>query len=693
MKNIPVSGKNAYMKIMMEKMESLVRRMRWKALFFEKPEMRTADNNTYGFNSNKSPPQMELIVPFENDLYDLVSNIRFSPRRNEFQKQLSKDVREIALSKNVLVSADKTPNLYSVTSEEYKKLLDENITKSYKKSGDDTKQVINREGKAITTSLDLADRMEVYAEKKAFITLKDHKENFRSRPSCRLINPAKSEVGIVSKQIIEKVNDRVRGVTQLQQWKNTYSVIDWFSNLPDREGKTFIKFDIVEFYPSISEDLLKKAMIYAKSIVDITEQEESIIWHSRKSLLFSDSSTWIKKDGSLFDVTMGSFDGAEICELVGLYLLHLLSSTFSQDLIGLYRDDGLAALNLSGPESDRARKDIIRIFKDCGLRVTVETLLKQTDFLDVTFDLPTGRYWPYRKPNSDPLYIHAKSNHPPSITKHLPAAICNRLSSISCNVEEFDKAKPPYEEALRKSGHDAELTYKEPQRTRRQQRKRNIIWFNPPYNQNVTTNVAHKFLALVDKHFPRNHRYHKLFNRNNVKVSYSCMKNMAAIISSHNHKVLSPRPTQDPRQCNCRQPDRCPLKGHCLTECIVYKATVSVPNKPNKHYYGLTEGPFKTRFNGHTHSFRTESCRRETELSKYIWELKDRNQPYEIAWDIERRASPYKCGTRRCDICLSEKMVIALADPLSTLNKRAEIISTCRHRAKFRYSKVSSAPM
>ena len=129
MKNIPVSGKNAYMKIMMEKMESLVRRMRWKALFFEKPEMRTADNNTYGFNSNKSPPQMELIVPFENDLYELVSNIQFSPKRNEFQKQLSKDVREISLSKNVFVSADKTPNLYSVTSEEYKKLLDENITK------------------------------------------------------------------------------------------------------------------------------------------------------------------------------------------------------------------------------------------------------------------------------------------------------------------------------------------------------------------------------------------------------------------------------------------------------------------------------------------------------------------------------------------------------------------------------------
>ena len=117
-----------------------------------------------------------------------------------------------------------------------------------------------------------------------------------------------------------------------------------------------------------------------------------------------------------------------------------------------------------------------------------------------------------------------------------------------------------------------------------------------------------------------------------------------------------------------------------------------MPHKPDKHYYGLTEGPFKTRFNGHTHSFCTESCRRETELSKYIWELKDNNQPYEINWSIAQHAAAYKCGTRRCDICLTEKTVIAAADPASTLNKQAEIISTCRHRAKFRYDRASGAP-
>ena len=96
---------------------------------------------------------------------------------------------------------------------------------------------------------------------------------------------------------------------------------------------------------------------------------------------------------------------------LGFLLLKILSSKFSKDLIGLYRDAGLAALKLSGPQSDRARKDIIRIFKHCGVKVTVETLLKQTDFLDVTLDLPTGRYWPFRKPSDTPLYTHAKSNH------------------------------------------------------------------------------------------------------------------------------------------------------------------------------------------------------------------------------------------------------------------------------------------
>ena len=124
-----------------------------------------------------------------------------------------------------------------------------------------------------------------------------------------------------------------------------------------------------------------------KSLVDITKKE-SIVWHSRKSLLLGDNSTWIKKDGELFYVTVRSFDGVEICALFS----YPKSSRLNAALLGLYKDDSLAALQLPGPQSDWARKYIIH-FRDCGLKVTLTTLLKQMDFLDVTLNLIIGRYW------------------------------------------------------------------------------------------------------------------------------------------------------------------------------------------------------------------------------------------------------------------------------------------------------------
>ena len=110
--------------------------------------------------------------------------------------------------------------------------------------------------------------------------------------------------------------------------------------------------------------------------------------HARKSLLFNNGTTWIKKDSNLFDVTMGSFDGAEICELVGLFILNKLATTYGKDNIGLYRDDGLAIFkNISGPQADRIRKDITKHFKQHGLNITIQTNLKIVNYLDVTFNL------------------------------------------------------------------------------------------------------------------------------------------------------------------------------------------------------------------------------------------------------------------------------------------------------------------
>ena len=160
-----------------------------------------------------------------------------------------------------------------------------------------------------------------------------------------------------------------------------------------------------------------------------------------------------KKDNPEFDVTMGSYDDAELCELVGLCLLDLLAKEFYEKYFGLYRDDGLGCFeNISGPDSERIKKKIIKIFKSNGLNITVECNLIVTDFLDVTFDLKSGTYYPYRKPNNELLYINKHSNHPPSIIKQIPSMISKRISENSCDKNHFDKTVPDYNIPLKNSG-------------------------------------------------------------------------------------------------------------------------------------------------------------------------------------------------------------------------------------------------
>ena len=91
----------------------------------------------------------------------------------------------------------------------------------------------------------------------------------------------------------------------------------------------------MDFYPSIIKELLTKFINYAKSITTI-EEVITTIFHACKSLLFDKTSVWVKKDKSQFDVAMGSYDGTEVCELVGLYLLNLLTNEFGKCNISLY---------------------------------------------------------------------------------------------------------------------------------------------------------------------------------------------------------------------------------------------------------------------------------------------------------------------------------------------------------------------
>ena len=134
-------------------------------------------------------------------------------------------------------------------------------------------------------------------------------------------------------------------------------------------------------------------------------------------------------------------------------------------------------------------------------------------------------------------------------------------------------------------------------------RSRNITWFNPPLSSNGETNVARKFLKLVKKHSNK-HRYHKIFNKNNIEVSYSCIDNMEKLVKKHNNNLLRKNDTNK-RTCNCDANNTCPLDVKFLSSNIVFSAEVLIGNnKQGGKYFGICETGFKTRLGNHKNLFK-----------------------------------------------------------------------------------------
>ena len=301
--------------------------------------------------------------------------------------------------------------------DEYKELLNNNITKDYKKADDKLANDITKKDKKVATKLEIDDRVYCTSKRESFLTIKDHKPNFMNNPKCRVLNPCKPELGKVSKQMLAEIILVVKTKSQLQQWKNTDSVINWFSHLQDKARLTFIQFDVVNCYGSITPDLLKNTITFAAKFVAISELTKSTIMQATHSFLCSDGHIWIKKQSETFDVTMGGFHGAEICELIGLYILSQLIEVIPN--VGLYRDDGLAVSCASNRQIEIMKKKICKVFQNNGLAVTIEANSKIVNFLDVTFDLNTGIFKPYMKDNDKPVYVHIESNHPPNVLKNI----------------------------------------------------------------------------------------------------------------------------------------------------------------------------------------------------------------------------------------------------------------------------------
>ena len=175
---------------------------------------------------------------------------------NHLQERMKEDIRKIKKIPEVIVQADKTSNLYLIKHESYSKYLTESITKEYKKTESSTLDKINVEAAKTARDFNLDDRIEAIAKKPAYLTLKDHKTDFPAKLNFRLINPCKSNIGKISKSILDRINDEVKANTSLNQWKSTGKVLKGFINLIGKKHMKWLMIDIEICHPSISMDFI-----------------------------------------------------------------------------------------------------------------------------------------------------------------------------------------------------------------------------------------------------------------------------------------------------------------------------------------------------------------------------------------------------------------------------------------------------
>ena len=141
---------------------------------------------TFGFNSTRAAPRIKELQAFERDLVRLMQNIRFRRRSKPFLTVLKEEVRKINQKKELIIPADKTSNNYLIPAEKYEELVKTEIHKKYKKATVEEVVNVNSEHKQTAVELDLDDRIFKTAPRDAFITLKDHKEDFSTNPKVRM---------------------------------------------------------------------------------------------------------------------------------------------------------------------------------------------------------------------------------------------------------------------------------------------------------------------------------------------------------------------------------------------------------------------------------------------------------------------------------------------------------------------------
>ena len=177
----------------------------------------------------------------------------------------------------------------------------------------------------------------------------------------------------------------------------------------------------------------------------------------------------------------------------------------------------------------------------------------------------------------------------------------------------------------------------------------------------------------------------KLFNKNNLKLSYSCCPNMSSLINKHNRKLLNQSNTTTAKKCNCQGGlKNCPVDGRCQESDIIYNADIKVEGEEDKLYIGATVTDLKKRYGNHKSSFKNETYKHSTMLSTYVWNIKENTHKLpQVKFNIKKNILSYRPEIEKCNLCIGEKKEILLADENKIINRNDEILTKCRHRNKY----------
>ena len=165
-------------------------------------------------------------------------------------------------------------------------------------------------------------------------------------------------------------------------------------------------------------------------------------------------------------------------------------------------------------------------------------------------------------------------------------------------------------------------------------------------------------------------------------------------MNQHNKKVLremSIPVSSNMKTCNCRNDAVCPMNGNCLDKNVLYEGiiTCDLPNYKPKRYKGICSTTWKERFANHNKAFNNIRYQTDSELALEVWKIKQKNNQFNIKWRKVRNFPSYNPESKKCFLCMNEKLEIARHEGDDLLNKRNEIISRCLHRSRFKLKRLA----